>query len=114
MDRLSFIAELGQDRNNTVAAPGFASPNPKPRPFDSDSDPAPELASPLTFSDDFQPGRSLLGMIPFLSALAEWAGEMYVTQTAGACWGADSGIGSHVGQFYKTSLLRVRRGDWLT
>ncbi|MGI6303761.1 MAG: hypothetical protein ACOX52_22275 [Verrucomicrobiota bacterium] len=32
---------------------GFSCPNPLPRPFDTDtdSDPAPELASPLPFSD---------------------------------------------------------------
>ncbi|MGI6303929.1 MAG: hypothetical protein ACOX52_23210 [Verrucomicrobiota bacterium] len=46
--------KLCQHRNNTVAVPGFICPNPITRPFDTetDSDPAPELASPLPFSDD--------------------------------------------------------------
>ncbi|MDD8045742.1 MAG: hypothetical protein PHF14_04685 [Verrucomicrobiota bacterium] len=48
MDRSNFAAKLCQNRNNTVAAPGFSCPNPMPRPFDTetDSDPDPELASP--------------------------------------------------------------------
>ncbi|HCF96981.1 MAG TPA: hypothetical protein DEW46_18170 [Verrucomicrobia bacterium] len=45
---LNFIAELCQNRNNTVSVPGLSRPNPIPRPFDTD----PELASPLTFSDN--------------------------------------------------------------
>ncbi|MGI6303326.1 MAG: hypothetical protein ACOX52_20020 [Verrucomicrobiota bacterium] len=41
-------------RNNTVARPGFSCPNPIPRQFDTETDtaPDPDLASPLTFSDD--------------------------------------------------------------
>jgi hypothetical protein len=59
MDRSNFAAELCQNRNNTVAAPGFSCPNPMPHPFDTetDSDPDPDLASPLTFSDDLQTGK---------------------------------------------------------
>ncbi|MDD8046620.1 MAG: hypothetical protein PHF14_09170, partial [Verrucomicrobiota bacterium] len=47
-------AELRQHRNNTVAVPGSAWPNPITHPFDTDSDtdPDPELAWPLTYSDD--------------------------------------------------------------
>ncbi|MGI6301443.1 MAG: hypothetical protein ACOX52_10360 [Verrucomicrobiota bacterium] len=47
-------AELCQNRNNTVPAPGFVRPNPITRPCDTDtdSDPDPELASPLNFSED--------------------------------------------------------------
>ncbi|MGI6301018.1 MAG: hypothetical protein ACOX52_08180 [Verrucomicrobiota bacterium] len=54
MDRSNFTAELCQHRNNTVAVPGFSCPNPLTRPFgtETDSDPDPDLASPLTFSDD--------------------------------------------------------------
>ncbi|MGI6302257.1 MAG: hypothetical protein ACOX52_14565 [Verrucomicrobiota bacterium] len=54
MDRSNFTAALCQHRNNTVAVPGFSCPNPLTRPFDTetDRDPDPELASPLTFSDD--------------------------------------------------------------
>ncbi|MGI6299519.1 MAG: hypothetical protein ACOX52_00440 [Verrucomicrobiota bacterium] len=53
MDRSNFAAKLCQNRNNTVAAPGFSCPIPMPRPFDTetDSDSDPDLASPLTFSD---------------------------------------------------------------
>ncbi|MGI6303572.1 MAG: hypothetical protein ACOX52_21310 [Verrucomicrobiota bacterium] len=51
---LKLRCRVFQNRNNTVEAPGFASPNPIPRPFDSetDSDPDPDLASPWTFSDE--------------------------------------------------------------
>ncbi|MDD8047321.1 MAG: hypothetical protein PHF14_12730 [Verrucomicrobiota bacterium] len=51
---LKLRCRVFQHRNNTVAAPGFASPNPIPRSFDTeaDSDPDPDLASPWTFSDD--------------------------------------------------------------
>ncbi|MGI6301407.1 MAG: hypothetical protein ACOX52_10180 [Verrucomicrobiota bacterium] len=54
MIRSNFTAELCQHRNNTVAVPGFSCLNPLTRPFDTetDSDPDPDLASPLTFSDD--------------------------------------------------------------
>ncbi|MGI6301855.1 MAG: hypothetical protein ACOX52_12490 [Verrucomicrobiota bacterium] len=54
MDRSNSAAELSQHRNNTIALPGFASPNPILRPFDTetDSDPDPDFASPSTFSDD--------------------------------------------------------------
>ncbi|HCF94500.1 MAG TPA: hypothetical protein DEW46_05515 [Verrucomicrobia bacterium] len=54
MDRSNCAAELCQQCNHTVAVPGFLWPNPIRRPFDTetDNDPAPELASPLTFSDD--------------------------------------------------------------
>ncbi|MGI6303757.1 MAG: hypothetical protein ACOX52_22255 [Verrucomicrobiota bacterium] len=48
MDCSNFAGELCQNRNNTVAVPGFSRPNPIPRSFDTetDSDPDPELASP--------------------------------------------------------------------
>ncbi|MGI6302134.1 MAG: hypothetical protein ACOX52_13930 [Verrucomicrobiota bacterium] len=52
MNRSNFAAELGQNRNNTVAVPGSAWPNPITRPFDTDADSDPELASPLTISDE--------------------------------------------------------------
>ncbi|MGI6300792.1 MAG: hypothetical protein ACOX52_07020 [Verrucomicrobiota bacterium] len=54
MYRSNFAAELCRHRNNTVAILGFSCPNPITRPFDTetDSDPDPDLASPLTFSDD--------------------------------------------------------------
>ncbi|MGI6303658.1 MAG: hypothetical protein ACOX52_21750 [Verrucomicrobiota bacterium] len=53
MDRSNSAAELCQNRNNTVAAPGFSCPNPSTSPFDTetDSDPDPDLASPWTLSD---------------------------------------------------------------
>ncbi len=56
MDRSNFTAELCQHRNNMVAVPGSEWPNPITRPFDTetDSDPDPDLASPLTFSDDLR------------------------------------------------------------
>ncbi|MDD8046200.1 MAG: hypothetical protein PHF14_07050 [Verrucomicrobiota bacterium] len=56
MDRSNFASELCQDRNNTVALPGFPCLNPIPRLFDTetDSDPDPDLASPLTFSDNLE------------------------------------------------------------
>jgi hypothetical protein len=83
MDRSNHAAELCQNRNNTVAAPGFSCPNPMPHPFDTEtgSDPDPDLASPLTFSDDLQIGTGLrlpprcplcpLWLIPF-SPGATW------------------------------------------
>ncbi|MGI6303351.1 MAG: hypothetical protein ACOX52_20155 [Verrucomicrobiota bacterium] len=52
MDRSNFTAELCQHRNNTVAVPGSEWPNPLTRPFDTDPDSEPDLALPLTFSDD--------------------------------------------------------------
>ncbi|MGI6299558.1 MAG: hypothetical protein ACOX52_00645 [Verrucomicrobiota bacterium] len=56
MARSNFTAELCQHRNITVAVPGFSCPNLLTRPFDTetDSDPDPDLASPLTFSDDLE------------------------------------------------------------
>ncbi|MGI6299495.1 MAG: hypothetical protein ACOX52_00320 [Verrucomicrobiota bacterium] len=56
MDRSHFAAEFGQHRNNTVATPGFSCLNPITRPFDTETDSDPELASPLTFSDNLQLG----------------------------------------------------------
>ena len=54
MDRANFAGELCQNRNNTVAVPGFSCLNPSTSPFDTetDSDPDPDLASLLTFSAD--------------------------------------------------------------
>jgi len=50
----NLTAELRQQRNNTVAVPGFSCPNPIMHPFDTDSDtdPDPDPASPWTYSDD--------------------------------------------------------------
>ena len=45
MDRSNFTAELGQHRNNTVAAPGFSGPNPITRPFDTETDTDPDSAN---------------------------------------------------------------------
>ncbi|MGI6303754.1 MAG: hypothetical protein ACOX52_22240 [Verrucomicrobiota bacterium] len=69
MDRSNFAAELGQNRNNTVAAPGFSCPNPIPCSFDTetDSDLDPDLASPLTFSDGLQLHRSCFLQLPWSS-----------------------------------------------
>ena len=54
--RSNFPVELGRHRNNTDAVPGFSCPNPIPGSFDTetDSDPDPDLASPLTFSDNLE------------------------------------------------------------
>ena len=46
MDPSNCPAELGQQRNNTVAVPGVSCPNPIPRPFDTETDSDPDLASP--------------------------------------------------------------------
>ena len=54
MECSNFAAELCQHRNNMVATPGFSCLNPITRPFDTETDSDPELASPLTFSDDLQ------------------------------------------------------------
>ena len=47
---LNLDAEYCQRRNNIDPLRGLLWPNPIPRPFDTAPDP--ELASPLTFSDD--------------------------------------------------------------
>ena len=54
MDRSNFAVELYQHRNNTAAVPGFPSPNPIMRPFDTEPDSEPDLASPMTFSDELE------------------------------------------------------------
>ncbi|MGI6303840.1 MAG: hypothetical protein ACOX52_22725 [Verrucomicrobiota bacterium] len=56
MDRSNFTTGLGQHHNITVARPGSPCPNPTTHPFDTDADSDPELASPLTFSDDLKVG----------------------------------------------------------
>ncbi|MDD8050384.1 MAG: hypothetical protein PHG55_03510, partial [Verrucomicrobiota bacterium] len=56
MDRSNFTTGLGQHHNITVARPGSPGPNPTTHPFDTDADSDPELASPLTFSDDLKVG----------------------------------------------------------
>ncbi len=54
MVRSNIAPELCPHPNNSAALPGFSSPNPITRSFDTeaDSEPDPDLASPLTFSDN--------------------------------------------------------------
>ena len=104
MDRSYFTAELGQHCNSTVAAPGVSCLNPIPRLFDTetDSDPDPDLASPLTFSDDLwlevvRKGlRIRMGRYP--AEIAEGA-EVY--------W--EGGKGTYIGAVFNNCLGQLNR-----